>query len=138
MTPAPDILWNLFISFSPPHTKSFYISTFLHLKRSWSRCFFFSKIYDLGKVPTKCRPFSRCFGVNIFEIFCEKLRYFVISTNGRKYCRCRMGDHQVRVFAHHCRITWGNPQSGCSDICSYSKRATVGVRAPMRPSETPV
>jgi hypothetical protein len=29
------------------------------------------------------------------------------------------------------RITWGNPQSGCSDICSYSKRATVGVRAPM-------
>ncbi len=23
------------------------------------------------------------------------------------------------------RITWGNPQSGCSDICSYSKRATV-------------
>ena len=23
----------------------------------------------------------------------------------------------------------GNPQSGCSDICSYSKRATVGVRA---------
>jgi hypothetical protein len=27
------------------------------------------------------------------------------------------------------RITWGNPQSGCSDICSYSKRATVGVRA---------
>ncbi len=28
------------------------------------------------------------------------------------------------------RITWGNPQSGCSDICSYSKRATVGVRAP--------
>ena len=28
------------------------------------------------------------------------------------------------------RITWGNPQSGCTDICSYSKRATVGVRAP--------
>jgi hypothetical protein len=28
------------------------------------------------------------------------------------------------------RITWGNPQSGCSDICSYSKRATIGVRAP--------
>jgi len=27
------------------------------------------------------------------------------------------------------RITWGNPQSGCSDICSYSKRVTVGVRA---------
>ncbi len=27
------------------------------------------------------------------------------------------------------RITWGNPQSGCSDICSYSKRATVCVRA---------
>ena len=99
--PAPDILWNLFISFSPPHTKSFYISTFLHLKSSWSRCFFFAKIYDLGKVPTKCRPFGRCFGVNLFEIFCEKLRYFVISTNGRKYCRCRMGDHQVRVFAHH-------------------------------------
>jgi hypothetical protein len=24
------------------------------------------------------------------------------------------------------RITWGNPQSGCTDICSYSKRATVG------------
>jgi hypothetical protein len=24
--------------------------------------------------------------------------------------------------------TWGKPQSGCSDICSYSKRATVGVR----------
>ena len=89
---APDILWNLFISFSPPHTKSFYISTFLHLKSSWSRCFFFAKIYDLGKVPTKCRPFGRCFGVNLFEIFCEKLRYFVISTNGRKYCRCRMGD----------------------------------------------
>ncbi len=36
------------------------------------------------------------------------------------------------------RITWGNPQSGCSDICSYSKRATVGVRTPMRPGETPV
>jgi len=36
------------------------------------------------------------------------------------------------------RITWGNPQSGCSDICSYSKRATVGVRAPMWPGETPV
>ena len=34
------------------------------------------------------------------------------------------------------RITWGNPQSACSDICSYSKRATVGVRAPMWPSET--
>jgi hypothetical protein len=99
--PAPDILWNLFISFSPPHTKSFYISTFLHLKSSWSRCFFFAKIYDLGKVPTKCRPFGRCFGVNLFEIFCENLRYFEISTNGRKYCRCRMGDHQVRVFAHH-------------------------------------
>ncbi len=28
------------------------------------------------------------------------------------------------------RITWGNHQSGCTDICSYSKRATVGVRAP--------
>jgi hypothetical protein len=27
------------------------------------------------------------------------------------------------------RITWGNPQSGCSDVCSYSKRAYVGVRA---------
>ncbi len=25
----------------------------------------------------------------------------------------------------------GNPQSGCTDVCSYSKRATVGVRAPM-------
>jgi hypothetical protein len=100
--PAPDILWNLFISFSPPHTKSFYISTFLHLKGSWSRCFFFAKIYDIGKVPTKCRPFGRCFGVHLFEIFCENLRYFEISTNGRKYCRCRMGDHQVRVFAHHC------------------------------------
>ena len=104
--PAPDILWNLFISFSPPHTKSFYISTFLHLKSSWSRCFFFAKIYDIGKVPTKCRPFGRCFGVNLFEIFCENLRYFEISTNGRKYCRCRMGDHQVRVFAHHCLQPW--------------------------------
>ncbi len=28
------------------------------------------------------------------------------------------------------RITWGNPQSWCTDICSYSKSATVGVRAP--------
>jgi len=28
------------------------------------------------------------------------------------------------------RITWGNPQSGCSDICSSTKRATIGVRAP--------
>jgi hypothetical protein len=103
--PAPDILcWDLFISFSPPHTKSFYISTFLHLKSSWSRCFFFAKIYDIGKVPTKCRPFGRCFGVHLFEIFCENLRYFEISTNGRKYCRCRMGDHQVRVFAHLCKI----------------------------------
>jgi hypothetical protein len=36
------------------------------------------------------------------------------------------------------RITWGNPQSGCTDICSYSKRATVGVRAPYATSKTPV
>ena len=101
--PAPDILWNLFISFSPPHTKSFYISTFLHLKSSWSRCFFFAKIYYLGKVPTKCRPSGRCFGVHLFEIFREKIRYFENFDQWSKYCRCRMGDHEVRVFAHH----WG-------------------------------
>ena len=100
--PAPDILWNLFISFSPPHTKSFYISTFLHLKSSWSRCFFFAKIYYLGKVPTKCRPSGRCFGVHLFEIFREKIRYFENFDQWSKYCRCRMGDHEVRVFAHHC------------------------------------
>ena len=47
---------------------------------------------------------GRCFGLNLFEIFCENLRYFEISTNGRKYCRCRMGDHQVRVFAHHWKL----------------------------------
>ena len=98
---APDILWNLFISFSPPHTKSFYISTFLHLKSSWSRCFFFAKIYYLGKVPTKCRPSGRCFGLNLFEIFREKIRYFENFDQWSKYCRCRMGDHEVRVFAHH-------------------------------------
>ena len=98
--PAPDILWNLFISFSPPHTKSFYISTFLHLKSSWSRCFFFAKIYYLGKVPTKCRPSGRCFGVHLFEIFREKIRYFENFDQWSKYCRCRMGDHEVRVFAH--------------------------------------
>ena len=101
--PAPDILcWDLFISFSPPHTKSFYISTFLHLKSSWSRCFFFAKIYYLGKVPTKCRPSGRCFGVHLFEIFREKIRYFENFDQWSKYCRCRMGDHEVRVFAHHC------------------------------------
>ena len=100
--PAPDILcWDLFISFSPPHTKSFYISTFLHLKSSWSRCFFFAKIYYLGKVPTKCRPSGRCFGVHLFEIFREKIRYFENFDQWSKYCRCRMGDHEVRVFAHH-------------------------------------
>ena len=101
--PAPDILWDLFISFSPPHKKkSFYISTFLHLKSSWSRCFFFAKIYYLGKVPTKCRPSGRCFGVHLFEIFREKIRYFENFDQWSKYCRCRMGDHEVRVFAHHC------------------------------------
>ncbi len=48
---------------------------------------------------------------------------FVILTNFIMYlCSARDWD---RI-----RITWGNPQSGCSDICSYSKRATVGVRAP--------
>ena len=93
---------SLFISFSPPHTKSFYISTFLHLKSSWSRCFFFAKIYYLGKVPTKCRPSGRCFGVHLFEIFREKIRYFENFDQWSKYCRCRMGDHEVRVFAHHC------------------------------------
>jgi hypothetical protein len=102
--PAPDILWNLFISFSPPHTKSFYISTFLHLKSSWSRCFFFAKIYYLGKVPTKCRPSGRCFGVHLFEIFREKIRYFENFDQWSKYCRCRMGDHEVRVFAHHWQL----------------------------------
>ena len=107
--PAPDILcWDLFISFSPPHTKSFYISTFLHLKSSWSRCFFFAKIYYLGKVPTKCRPSGRCFGVHLFEIFREKIRYFENFDQWSKYCRCRMGDHEVRVFAHH--WFWGRRQ----------------------------
>jgi hypothetical protein len=36
------------------------------------------------------------------------------------------------------RITWGNPQSGCSDICSYSKRATEVYAQHMLPGETPV
>ena len=36
---------------------------------------------------------GRCFGLNLFEIFCENLRYFEISTNGRKYGRCRRADH---------------------------------------------
>jgi hypothetical protein len=44
---------------------------------------------------------------------------------GELFCTCLARDWD-RI-----RITWGNPQSGCSDVCSYSKRATVGVRTPM-------
>ncbi len=51
------------------------------------------KIYDLLTDSTKCRPFGRCFGLNRFEIFCGKLRYFELSIIGRKYCRCRRADH---------------------------------------------
>ncbi len=46
-------------------------------------------------------PSGRCFGVHLFEIFREKIRYFENFDQWSKYCRCRMGDHEVRVFAHH-------------------------------------
>ena len=59
------------------------------------------------------------FSVHIFFKF---LPFF--AQNQERNCSARDWD---RI-----RITWGNPQSGCSDICSCSKRATVGVRAPYR------
>jgi hypothetical protein len=60
-------------------------------------------------------------GMLILESDCRKV--IVIVNVFLKY-RCSARDWD-RI-----RITWGNPQSGCTDICSYSKRATVGVRAP--------
>ena len=87
----------------------------------------------------------------------EFMSIFGIQQNILQICRLQNGvriTHKSRHIARHAkhqwvgncsardweriRNTWGNPQSGCSDICSYSQRATVGVCAPMRPSETPV
>ena len=55
--------------------------------------------------------FGRCFGLNLFEIFREKIRYFENFDQWLKYCRCRMGDHEVRVFAHHWALP---PELGCT------------------------
>jgi hypothetical protein len=56
--------------------------------------FFFSrKNFDHLTISNKCRDFGRCFGLNLFENFLEKLRYFEISIISRKYCRCRLADH---------------------------------------------
>ena len=88
----------------PPSHKKFLHSYLGCLKSSWSRCkpfFFFREKFRSLDDFEQMSEIGRCFGLNLFEIFCENLRYFEISTNGRKYCRCRMGDHQVRVFAHH-------------------------------------
>jgi hypothetical protein len=94
-------------SFPPPHPKSSYIRYYGALKiqcLDLNPFFFFAKNYDLLTVSTKCRDFDRGFGLNLFEKFFEKLRFFVLSIIGRKYCRCRRADRQVRVLAQHWRI----------------------------------
>jgi hypothetical protein len=67
--------------------------------------------------------------------------YFILSVSLHVYCFILSISALFLSFSssvindHVCsardwdriRITWGNPQSGCTDICSYSKRATVGV-----------
>jgi hypothetical protein len=52
-------------------------------------------------ISNKCLDFGRGFGLNLFEKIFEKLRFFVLSIIGRKYCRCRRADQQVRVLAQH-------------------------------------
>jgi hypothetical protein len=47
--------------------------------------FFFAKKFDHLTISNKCRDFGRCFGLNLFENFFEKLRSFEISIIGRKY-----------------------------------------------------
>ncbi len=55
--------------------------------------FFFATKFRLFDDFEQMSEIGRCFGLNLFENFFEKLRSFEISIIGRKYCRCRRADH---------------------------------------------
>ena len=87
-------------------------------------CIYFSKLFFTWLFPKQFiefnihiffKPYSRASGLEADAEHC-------------RYCGFELVRH---VTGTGSGLLGGNPQSGCSDVCSYSKRATVGVRAPM-------
>ncbi len=122
---SPKIFGSTYIAQSPRKCLNFKILAKIEGKEAN----FFSKIYQghiriWFKSKKNSKLFHACVPLTILTCY----RWQTLWRNAG--CSARDWD---RI-----RITWGNPQSGCTDVCSYSKRATVDVRAPMWPSETPV